>query len=50
MVAFYLIIFLALVALFFLLAFIYKPLGKIVYKIFKDAMDEINDEEKENQK
>ena len=50
MIAFYLVIFLALVTLFFLLAFIYKPLGKIVYKIFKDAMDEINDEEKENQK
>ena len=48
MIAFYLVVFLALVTLFFLLAFIYKPLGKIVYKIFKDAMDEIN-EEKENQ-
>ena len=49
MIAFYLVVFLVLVTLFFLLAFIYKPLGKIVYKIFKDAMDEINEEEKENQ-
>ena len=45
MIAFYLVVFLALVTLFFLLAFIYKPLGKIIYKIFKDAMDEINNEE-----
>jgi len=36
---------LALIALWFLLAFLFKPLGSFVYKIFKDAMDEINEED-----
>lgn len=38
---------LALIALWFLLAFLFKPLGSLIYKIFKDAMDEINEEDKE---
>ena len=45
---------LGLILLWFLLAFAYKPLGKVIYKIGKDAMDEINEtnetkkDEKEN--
>lgn len=33
------------VALWFLLAFLYKPIGKFLYRIFKDAADELNDNE-----
>lgn len=39
------------ILLWFLLAFAYKPLGKVIYRIGKDAMDEINkDETKETEK
>ena len=50
--AFVLLVVLGLIALWFLLSFLYKPLGKFVYQIGKDAMDEINkvDEEKETEK
>ncbi len=44
-----LIVILIAVAIWFLLAFMYKPLGKIVYRIWNDAVNEIkNNEEKEN--
>lgn len=36
------------VVLWFLLSFLFYPLGKIVNRIFKDAVDEINREDKEN--
>lgn len=39
------------VALWFLLSFAFKPIGKLFYKIGKEAFDEINDEEvDENEK
>lgn len=42
---------LGVILLWFLLAFAYKPLGKVIYRIGKDAMDEINkDETKETEK
>lgn len=46
-----LIIFLILVALWFLLSFVYHPLGRFIYRIWKDADDAINkqDEEKESE-
>lgn len=49
--AFVLLVTIGLIALWFLLSFLYKPLGKFVYRIGKDAMDEINevDEEKETE-
>lgn len=34
----------ATVALWFLLAFLFKPIGRFVYRIFKDAADEMKDE------
>lgn len=42
-------ILLATFVLWFLLSFVFYPLGKLVYRIFKDAVDEINrkDEEEE---
>lgn len=43
------IIIVTIILLWFLLAFLYKPIGKLFYRIYKDAMDEIkNEDEKEN--
>jgi uncharacterized membrane protein len=38
------------VILWFLLSFVFYPLGKMVYRIYKDAIDEINrkDEDKKD--
>ena len=45
---FMLLVILVAILLWFLLAFAYKPFGKLLHRIGKDAMDEINDnEEKE---
>ena len=42
---------LILVVLWFLLSFLYKPLGKLVHSVWKDAVDIINeDDEKSNEK
>lgn len=40
------------VILWFLLSFIFYPLGKMVYRIYKDAIDEINrkDEDEKDEK
>jgi len=38
------------VALWFLLSFAFAPFGKFLYRIFKDAMDEINKKEEEKEK
>ena len=43
--AFILIVLLAVVALWFLLSFAFKPLGKFFYRIWKDAKDAINEED-----
>lgn len=44
------IIIVTIILLWFLLAFLYKPIGKLFYRIYKDAMDEITKEdEKENE-
>ena len=48
---FILLVILVAILLWFLLAFAYKPFGKLLHRIGKDAMDEINNndnEEKEN--
>lgn len=34
------------IILWFLLAFVFFPLGKLVYRIWKDAMNELSREEK----
>lgn len=47
--AFILIVLIVLVVLWFLLSFAFRPLGKFVYRIWKDADDAMNKEdEKEN--
>lgn len=50
--AFIILVILGLVLLWFLLSFVFLPLGKIVYRIWQDAVDEMNREEnkkKENE-
>lgn len=51
MIALYLLIVLAAIALWFLLAFVFVPLGKFLYRIWRDAMDEMDRDgnEKENE-
>lgn len=48
MPAFYILVILALVAFWFLASFLFKPLGKLGWRIWKDAADAINEEDKEN--
>ena len=45
---FMLLVILVTILLWFLLAFAYKPFGKLLHKIGKDAMDEINENEEKN--
>lgn len=33
------------IILWFLLSFVFYPLGKLVYKVYKDAIDEMNRDE-----
>ena len=37
------------VALWFLLSFLYKPIGKFIFRIGKDAIDEIMEDEEEKE-
>lgn len=51
MPVFYILVFLAAILLWFLLSFMFKPLGKVGHKLWKDAVDAINEEdENENKK
>lgn len=45
--AFVLIVLMACVAFWFLASFLYKPIGKFLHRIGKDAMDELNDDREE---
>lgn len=51
---FVLLIILAAIAVWFLLSFAFRPIGRFIYRIWKDAIDEINrkdeSEEKKNEK
>lgn len=50
-IVFYLIVIIVAVILWFLLAFIFYPLGKFVHRIFSDALHELNrDNEKSTRK
>lgn len=42
---FWALVFLIAIAIWFLLAFIFYPLGKFMWRIGKDAMDELNRED-----
>lgn len=50
MPAFYLLVFLGIVLLWFLLAFMYKPIGKFFHRIWKDAVDAIEEVDDNEQK
>lgn len=50
MPVFYFLILLGVVIIWFLLSFIFYPLGKFLHRIFKDAVDEINRTDKKNEK
>lgn len=47
--AFAILVVVGLVALWFLLSAIYKPLGKFIYRIGKDAVDAMTEDETENE-
>ncbi len=49
-IAFYLMVVMAIIAFWFLLAFVFKPVGKFLYKIFKDAEDAMKDEDETERK
>lgn len=46
---FVVLVILAAVLLWFLLSIVFFPLGKLIYKIWKDAVDEMNRKEKESE-
>lgn len=49
--AFFILVALGAVALWFLLSFVFYPLGRLIYRIWKDAVDEINrNDESEDKK
>lgn len=50
MPVFYILVFIAAILLWLLLAFMFKPMGKLGYRMWQDAMDAINEEENENKK
>lgn len=43
--AFVIILLIVLVVLWFLLSFLFRPMGKLTYRIYKDAVDEMNETE-----
>ena len=43
------IVLIVLVALWFLLSFLFRPMGKFTYRIKKDAIDKINKKEEKSQ-
>lgn len=48
--AFIILIILGAVAVWFLLSFVFYPLGKLIYRIWKDAVDEINRKDESEEK
>lgn len=47
--AFAILVILVCVAIWFLASALYKPIGKFIHRIGKDAIDELTEEEKENE-
>ncbi len=45
---FFILIILGAIALWFLLSFVFFPLGRLLYRIWKDAVDEINKNDKKH--
>lgn len=47
--AFWVLAIMALIALWFLLSFAFKPIGSFFYRLWKDARDEINNDDMEDE-
>lgn len=47
---FFILIILGAIILWFLLSFVFFPLGKLLYRIWKDAVDEINKNDKKSKR
>ena len=50
MPVFYILVFITAILLWFLLAFMFKPMGTLGHRIWQDAVDAINEEENETKK
>lgn len=50
MPAFYILVAIGLVFLWFLLAFMFKPIGRFFYRLWSDAEDAMNDDDNTEQK
>lgn len=50
MVAFYILVGIGLVFLWFLLSFLYKPVGGFFYRVWRDADDAMHDDDNTEQK
>ena len=48
--AFVILVILGAILLWFLLSFVFFPLGKLIYRIWKDAVDEMNREDKKEKR
>lgn len=48
--AFIILVILGAVVLWFLLSFVFYPLGRFIYRIWKDAVDEINRKDESEEK
>nr|DAK87344.1 MAG TPA: ATP synthase B/B' [Caudoviricetes sp.] len=49
MPAFFILVGIAIICLYFMLVFLYKPIGKFISRIFSDFNETISDEESEEQ-
>lgn len=49
-IIFWILLLAAVVFLYFLLAFLFRPIGKFFMRLYKDAENEINKEDKEKEK
>lgn len=49
MIAFWLLVIIGMIAIFFLASFLYKPIGNYIFKIGKDAVDNMKDENKKEE-
>lgn len=50
MPVFYLLALISIVLLWFLIAFLYKPIGKFFMRLFKDSMDAMKEETEDKEK
>lgn len=48
-IVFWLLVILAAIAFWFMAAFLFYPLGRFLYRLWKDATDELSKEEKEKE-